>query len=209
MQSCLRHRRVLRGRRRRQEKELRSCDIGTALGSPRLNRVPEKITPGGFRGQGSWRWWRRRDRCSESFDSAWTMPSSRLPGMRGVLSDALDPSARPPANRPVGESMSLYRAGLRLALFLPLGVAIPSFDGAGFTDVSPVVTLPSRAEATIDRTRVRKPSTGSSTYLAESFSLTHNPPTGRLAAGDPLGFRTIPSRRGIALAHEYDSATKL
>ena len=105
--------------------------------------------------------------------------------------------------------MSLYRAGLRLALFLPLGVAIPSCDGPGFTDVSPVFTLPSRAEATIDRTRVRKPSTDRSTYLAVSIHLTRNPPTGRLAAGDPLGFRTIPSRRGIALAHEYDSAPGL
>jgi len=55
--------------------------------------------------------------------------------------------------------MSLYRAGLRLALFLPLGVAMPLFEtAAGFADVSPVVTLPLRAEATdVDRTRVRKP----------------------------------------------------
>ena len=60
---------------------------------------------------------------------------------------------------PVGKSMSLYGAGLRLALFLPLGVAMPRFAAAaGFADVSPVVTLPSRAEATnVDRTRVRKP----------------------------------------------------
>ena len=28
----------------------------------------------------------------------------------------------------VGESMSLYRAGLKLALFLPLGVAMPLFS---------------------------------------------------------------------------------
>lgn len=47
------------------------------------------------------------------------------------------------------ESMSLYRAGLRLALFLPLGVSMPPRGGEGFTDVSPVVTLPSRAEATV------------------------------------------------------------
>jgi len=33
--------------------------------------------------------------------------------------------------RAVGESMSLYRAGLKLALFLPLGVAMPpSIQGA-------------------------------------------------------------------------------
>lgn len=49
----------------------------------------------------------------------------------------------------LSRSMSLYRAGLRLALFLPLGVAMPSCDGAGSTDVSPVFTLPLRVEATI------------------------------------------------------------
>ena len=53
--------------------------------------------------------------------------------------------ARP---RGFSESMSLYRAGLKLAFFLPLGVAMPSCDGEGFTDVSSVFTLPSRAKAT-------------------------------------------------------------
>ena len=53
-----------------------------------------------------------------------------------------DPSARPgPAA--VGGSMSLYRAGLKLAFFLPLGVAMPLSTwwrtASGFTDVSPVV----------------------------------------------------------------------
>ena len=45
--------------------------------------------------------------------------------------------------------------------------------------MSPVVTLPSRAEATyfFDRTRVRKYSTDSSTYLAGLFDLTTRPPT--------------------------------
>ena len=40
---------------------------------------------------------------------------------------ALDPSARPACR--FGASMSLYRAGLRLALFLPLGVAMPVGSG--------------------------------------------------------------------------------
>lgn len=43
----------------------------------------------------------------------------------------------------LGGSMSLYRAGLKLALFLPLGVAMPLLErrGApsGFTDVSSVL----------------------------------------------------------------------
>src|SRR6185369_2043179 len=59
----------------------------------------------------------------------------------------------------VGESMSLYRAGLKLALFLPLGVAMPSFSRkmpSGFTDVSSVINQPSRVGATLDRTPVRK-----------------------------------------------------
>src|SRR5436190_13219521 len=48
----------------------------------------------------------------------------------------------------ISEPMSLYRAGLKLALFLPLGVAMPPCGGEGFTDVSSVFTLPSRADAT-------------------------------------------------------------
>jgi len=53
--------------------------------------------------------------------------------------------------------MSLYRASLRLALFLPLGVAMPLVKAAsGFTDVSSVFTQSSRTDATLDRTPVRK-----------------------------------------------------
>jgi hypothetical protein len=66
---------------------------------------------------------------------------------------ATNPSTGSLHLRAVSRPMSLYRAGLRLALFLPLGIAIPpaAFPpcGAGFADVSPVVTLPLRAEATI------------------------------------------------------------
>ena len=53
--------------------------------------------------------------------------------------------------------MSLYRAGLELASFLPLGIALAVFAALGFTDVSSVFTLPLQVKAThIDRTRVRK-----------------------------------------------------
>ena len=53
------------------------------------------------------------------------IPVARHAG-RVIRPDAADPSARP-ASR-LGASMSLYRAGLRLALFLPLGVAMaPAF----------------------------------------------------------------------------------
>ena len=64
-----------------------------------------------------------------------------------------------PGTNAFGESMSLYRAGLKLALFLPLGVAMPSFrrkTPSGFTDVSSVFNQPSRVDATLDRTPVRK-----------------------------------------------------
>jgi len=44
--------------------------------------------------------------------------------------------------------MSLYRAGLELASFLPLGIAFAGFPALGFTDVSPVCTLPLQAKAT-------------------------------------------------------------
>jgi len=44
--------------------------------------------------------------------------------------------------------MSLYRAGLELASFLPLGIAFAVFTALGFTDVSPVFTLPLQVKAT-------------------------------------------------------------
>jgi hypothetical protein len=47
-----------------------------------------------------------------------------------------------------GESMSLYRAGLKLAFFLPLGVAIPLLE-SGFADVSSVVIQALRPDATL------------------------------------------------------------
>jgi hypothetical protein len=73
--------------------------------------------------------------------------------MRSVLSGPpvrtriLVPARGPKA---VGESMSLYRAGLKLALFLPLGVAMPPSIKApsGFTDVSSVFSQASRPGAT-------------------------------------------------------------
>ena len=66
-----------------------------------------------------------------AFATGWTMPSStaahaatmdaeRLSGL--AVNRILVPTQGIAA---VGESMSLYRAGLRLALFLPLGVAMP------------------------------------------------------------------------------------
>lgn len=56
-----------------------------------------------------------------------------------------------PGTNAFGESMSLYRAGLKLALFLPLGVAMPLLlpeAPSGFTDVSSVFSHSSRSDAT-------------------------------------------------------------
>jgi hypothetical protein len=66
--------------------------------------------------------------------------------------------------------MSLYRAGLELASFLPLGIALAACAALGFTDVSPVFTLPLQIKATVvDRTRVRKYSAFGSTCLSQSL----------------------------------------
>ena len=57
----------------------------------------------------------------------------------------------------ISQSISLYRAGLELASFLPLGIAFAVSAALGFTDVSSVFTLPLQVKAThVDRTRVRK-----------------------------------------------------
>ena len=70
----------------------------------------------------------------------------------------------------ISQSMSLYRAGLELASFLPLGIAFAAGAALGFTDVSPVCTLPLQAKATyFDRTRVRKYSAIGSTCLSRSL----------------------------------------
>lgn len=52
--------------------------------------------------------------------------------MRSVLStDPISWILVPAQAFAVGESMSLYRAGLKLAFFLPLGVAMPPFTNKG------------------------------------------------------------------------------
>ena len=72
--------------------------------------------------------------------------------MRSVLSGSLlqpNPSARSITRRRFSESMSLYRAGLKLAFFLPLGVAMLPPGSEGFTDVSSVISHPLRDSATL------------------------------------------------------------
>jgi hypothetical protein len=75
----------------------------------------------------------------------------------------------------VSRSMSLYRAGLRLALFLPLGVAIPPAAcppcGCRVRRCEPRChsALSGRGDYFTNRTRVRKRYTVGTTCLATSF----------------------------------------
>jgi hypothetical protein len=85
----------------------------------RFGRRSRKVSP---RPNGRGRdWWRRRDSCSTAFAAGWTMPSPRLaPGAGRLIRHLSDPGHCPGLR--LGSSMSLYRAGLELASFLPLGV---------------------------------------------------------------------------------------
>lgn len=84
----------------------------------------------------------------------------------------------------LGEPMSLYRAALRLARLLPLGVAMappnPSNAPPGFADVSPVFTLRLPAKATC---ALIEPASASPTLRAlhaySAFDLAMGYPTDR------------------------------
>jgi hypothetical protein len=70
-----------------------------------------------------------------AFATGWTMPSSTaavaLVDAERVIRLAANRILVLTPARSLGEPMSLYRAGLKLALFLPLGVAMPpSHEGA-------------------------------------------------------------------------------
>lgn len=76
--------------------------------------------------------------CTRGFRRGLDYAFIRLPGCGAFIRCRILVLA--PCGRAVlGESMSLYRAGLRLALFLPLGVTMPPSQApSGFTDVSSV-----------------------------------------------------------------------
>ena len=125
-------------------------------------------------------WWRRRDSLSISFETGWTMPSSCIQDAERVIRPCFrtNPSAgslRSFHSNAFSRSMSLYRAGLRLALFLPLGVAIPSaafpLYGCRVRRCEPRFhsALTSRGDYLTNRTRVRKRYTVGTTCLATSF----------------------------------------
>ena len=111
----------------------------------------------------------------------------------------LDPSSRSRNLR--SGSMSLYRASLRLALFLPLGVSMPPRGGARVRRCEPRYhsALSGRGDRT-DRTRVRRSYTAGTTCLAWSFG-SRLAPAGRqadaqpVASTDPHGQATRPWER--------------
>src|SRR5258708_36871742 len=86
----------------------------------------------------------------------------------------------------VSRPMSLYRAGLRFALFLPLGVAIPpaAFPPCGCRvrrcEPRYHSALSGRGDYLTNRTRVRKRYTVGTTCLVTSFDLAPLPPADRL-----------------------------
>jgi hypothetical protein len=80
----------------------------------------------------------------------------------------------------VSESMSLYRAGLRLALFLPLGVVIPRLRlRVHRCEPRFHFALTGKGDHCVNRTRVRKSSAFGSTCLSASIYLTACYPMGR------------------------------
>jgi len=77
--------------------------------------------------------------------------------------------------------MSLYRAGLRLALSLPLGVAVSVCADSRVRRCEPRFhsALTGKGDLCVDRTRVRKPSAIGSTCLAQPIVFNLPPPDGQ------------------------------
>ena len=121
--------------------------------------------------------------------------------MRGVLSVHRSGRILVPArcaSSAVSRPMSLYRAGLRFALFLPLGVAIPPAVfppcGCRVRRCEPRChsTLTGRGDYLTNRTRVRKRYTCRTTCLVSSFDLAPLPPTDRLQQCQSPSFDVSP-----------------
>ena len=79
-------------------------------------------------GAGGQNWWRRRDSLFHLFRDGLDYAFIPLPGCGACYPSDIAGRILVPAQPILGvsESMSLYRAGMRLALFLPLDVALAS-----------------------------------------------------------------------------------
>ena len=153
----------------------------------RITRASRETLPGFLRGVPAY-WWRRRDSCSISFETGWTMPSS-------------DPRAiehRSGACYP-------HRQPIRILVQAPCVGTQPvyeSLQGEGSwpsrtprrchvarrrtTQGSPIepryhFALAGKGDHCVNRTRVRKPSAISSTCVAASIVLTGGNPTSRVS----------------------------
>ena len=168
------------------------------MGCPRLG---EKTPLDRSSGAG---WGRRRDSLSISFETGWTMPSSCAQDAGRVIRDRTLSRILVPARcahdhrSAVSRPMSLYRAGLRFALFLPLGVAIPpaAFPPCGCRvrrcEPRYHSALSGRGDYLTNRTRVRKHYTVGTTCLVSSFALAPRPPTDRLQQNQSPCFNVSP-----------------
>jgi hypothetical protein len=108
---------------------------GTGVGERVLQAYAARSArPGRFPASrpGTLGWWRRGDSTFRGFRCG--LDYAFIRAAQGEQSDAervirlIEPTrilVLAPGTDAFGESMSLYRAGLKLALFLPLGVAMP------------------------------------------------------------------------------------
>ena len=116
---------------------------------------------------------------SNSFEKGWTMPSSRQVSGCGAYYSQLRILVFTLLNLiKLGEAMSLYRASLRLALYLPLGVATCRLPKLVCSNADRFHRCELRFHLTFtdkrdhfDRTRVRKSSAVGTTCLGPSLIL--------------------------------------
>lgn len=114
----------------------------------------------------------RRPGCGASYDCISPLPGP-LPKGRGNEKGHNHPSADSSARAPQPVYESLQGRPDVGHLSTPRRYPVVASTTSGFTDVSSVFTLLSRAGATIDRTRVRKPYATRSTYVATSLFSSH------------------------------------
>ena len=120
----------------------------------------------------------------------------------------MNPSAGSSRITEVSRSMSLYRAGLRLALFLPLGVAVASERcfRVHRCELRFHSALTDRRDQFPNRTRVQKLSAARTTCLVQSFVSRPLHADAQAGTGLSAGFRE--AARGAPL-HEHMYMTLL
>jgi len=122
--------------------------------------------------------WPFRTRLDYAFTPTQSSGAGRV--IRRSKSAASDPSAGSAASSSAGLWVSTGQAWGWPSSYPSALPRTAIFGASGFTDVSPVVTSPSRVKAThLDRTRVRKPYVPGPTCLAVSLYLVERYPSGR------------------------------